>query len=73
MKFEGREEVYYAKSNNSQHEAIILKEHLERVSALAQIFGEEIGMTHATQIVGKCHDFGKYSESFLLFPGKPAV
>lgn len=64
MKFEGREEVYYAKSNNSQHEAIILKEHLERVSALAQIFGEEIGMTHATQIVGKCHDFGKYSESF---------
>ncbi|EJW94087.1 protein containing CRISPR-associated HD domain protein, partial [gut metagenome] len=64
MKFEGHGTVYYAKSANSQHKAIILKEHLGRVSILAQIFGEEIGMPYATKILGGVHDFGKYSESF---------
>lgn len=59
-----KNQIYYAKSANAHHEKITVREHLERVSSLAGIFGQEIQMSNAAQIAGLFHDFGKYSPAF---------
>ena len=46
------QEICYAKSANAHHEKITVREHLEKVSQLAQVFGEEIGMSNAAQLAG---------------------
>ena len=58
------EKRYYAKSANAHHGKILVKEHLERVGALAAEFGAEIGMPEAARLAGDFHDFGKYSDRF---------
>lgn len=56
--------LYYAKSvlSNGKHPTV--REHLEKVSALASEFGAEISMQNEARIAGMFHDFGKYSEKF---------
>ena len=58
------EKRYYAKSANAHHGKILIKEHLERVGALAAEFGAEVGMPEAARLAGDFHDFGKYSDRF---------
>ena len=58
------QEICYAKSANAHHEKITVREHLEKVSQLAQVFGEEIGRPEAARLAGILHDFGKYGHPF---------
>lgn len=55
---------YYAKSKREDGTQEFVKEHLEKVSKKAGIFGEQIGSRKTAELCGKLHDFGKYSESF---------
>ena len=55
---------YYAKSKREDGTQELLRNHLEKVSEMAGVFGEQIGSTKTAQLCGKLHDFGKYSESF---------
>lgn len=64
MKVEENKQIYYAKSGNDNHGEITVKEHLEKVSKLARVFGEEVKMPNSAETAGMIHDFGKYSDSF---------
>lgn len=55
---------YYAKSKNPQGHQETVKEHLQKVAALAREYGEVLGLADAAELVGQVHDFGKYTESF---------
>lgn len=57
-------EVYYAKSELDNGLQPTVKEHSEKVSALAGAFASEFGQGDAGRMAGLCHDFGKYSEAF---------
>ena len=56
--------IYYAKSllSNGKHPTV--REHLEKVSALASQFGETLSMKEEAELAGLFHDFGKYSDQF---------
>lgn len=56
--------IYYAKSilPNGKHPTV--REHLEKVSALASQFGEALSMREEAELAGLFHDFGKYSDQF---------
>ena len=56
--------VFYAKSRMSNGHQPTVKEHLERVSELASVYGNEIGCEKEARLAGKLHDFGKYSDAF---------
>lgn len=56
-------QAFYAKSD-SLHGRVTNKEHLERVAALAERFGQEIGCPEQARLAGQWHDFGKYSARF---------
>lgn len=56
-------QTFYAKSE-SLHGKVTNKEHLERVAALAERFGQEIGCPQQARLAGQWHDFGKYSARF---------
>ena len=56
--------VYYAKSTLTNGRQPTVKEHLEKVSALAAQFGEELSMKEEAELAGLFHDFGKYSDLF---------
>lgn len=55
---------YFAKSENSQGHQETVKEHLQKVAALALTYGEPMGMRGEAELAGQVHDFGKYSEEF---------
>ena len=55
---------YYAKSPNLQGYQETVKEHLQRVAALAREYGKALGSEDITELAGHVHDFGKYSPSF---------
>lgn len=55
---------YYAKSKREDGTQELLQNHLEKVSEMAGVFGEQIGSRKTAELCGKLHDFGKYSESF---------
>ena len=55
---------YYAKSKNLQGYQETVKEHLQKVSALAREYGEALGLAEAAELEGLVHDFGKYTASF---------
>lgn len=55
---------YYAKSENLQGHQETVKEHLQRVAALAREYGEALGLADAAGLEGLVHDFGKYTEAF---------
>lgn len=57
-------QIYYAKSVGEDGKQQKNRRHLEQVAALAEHFGEEIGMPLAAWICGLLHDFGKYSVAF---------
>ena len=56
--------IYYAKSilPNGKHPTV--REHLQKVSALASQFGEALSMKEEAELAGLLHDFGKYSDQF---------
>lgn len=56
--------IYYAKSLLSNGKQPTVQEHLEKVSALASQFGEELSMKEEAELAGIFHDFGKYSDQF---------
>lgn len=55
---------YYAKSENLQGHQETVKEHLQKVAALAREYGEALGLADAAGLEGLVHDFGKYTEAF---------
>lgn len=55
---------YYAKSKNAQGHQETVKEHLQKVSALALEYGKPLGMAEIAGLAGQVHDLGKYSETF---------
>ena len=55
---------YYAKSENPQGHQETVKEHLQKVAALAREYGEVLGLEEPAELEGQIHDFGKYTESF---------
>ena len=55
---------YYAKSENLQGHQETVKEHLQKVAALAREYGEALGLADAAGLEGLVHDFGKYTASF---------
>lgn len=55
---------YYAKSEREDGTKELLRDHLAKVSEMAEMFGEQIGSKKTAKLCGKLHDFGKYSESF---------
>ena len=55
---------YYAKSPNPQGHQETVKEHLQKVAALAREYGEALALADAAELEGRVHDFGKYTESF---------
>lgn len=55
---------YYAKSKDSQGHQETVKEHLQKVAALAREYGAVLGLGDVTELAGQVHDFGKYTESF---------
>ena len=54
---------YYAKSENSQGHQETVKEHLQKVAALAREYGEALGLADAAKLGAYVHDFGKYTEA----------
>lgn len=50
---------YYAKSENLQGHQETVKEHLQKVAALAREYGEALGLADAAGLEGLVHDFGK--------------
>lgn len=56
--------AHYRKSDGI---AQSLKEHLEGSSALASAFAGKIGLSSFGELIGLLHDFGKYTDVFLLF------
>lgn len=55
---------YYAKSQNPQGHQETVKEHLQKVAALAREYGEVLGLEEPAELEGQIRDFGKYTESF---------
>lgn len=55
---------YFAKSPSKDGHQETVKEHLEKVSELAETFGTPLGIPNAARISGILHDFGKYSQKF---------
>ena len=55
---------YYAKSENLQGHQETVKEHLQKVAALAREYGEALGLADTAGLEGLVHDFGKYTEAF---------
>lgn len=55
---------YYAKSKNPQGHQETVKEHLQKVAALARAYGDPLGLGDAAALEGVVHDFGKYTEAF---------
>ena len=55
---------YYAKSQNPQGHQETVKEHLQKVAALAREYGEALGLAEPAELEGQIRDFGKYTESF---------
>ena len=53
--------TYYAKSPQQDGAQETVREHLQRVEALAQTYGKSFG---AEIPAGLFHDFGKYSAAF---------
>lgn len=54
---------YYAKSENSQGHQETVKEHLQKVAALAREYGEALGLADAAKLGAHLHDFGKYTKA----------
>ena len=60
----GKRYNYYAKSIQADGHQPTVKEHLEKVSRLAEEFGTKAGCGREAKLAGQLHDFGKYSEAF---------
>ena len=54
---------YYAKSENSQGHQETVREHLQKVAALAREYGEALGLADAAKLGAHVHDFGKYTKA----------
>ena len=54
---------YYAKSENSQGHQETVKEHLQKIAALAREYGEALGLADAAKLGAHVHDFGKYTKA----------
>ena len=55
---------YYAKSPNAQGHQETVKEHLQKVAALANEYGAPMELSAAAELAGQVHDFGKYTKAF---------
>ncbi|WP_121640971.1 CRISPR-associated helicase Cas3' [Virgibacillus sp. Bac330] len=58
---------FIAHIRQSDNEVQTVKDHLLEVQALAEKYGEPIGMKHLCGLAGLLHDFGKYSQEFLHY------
>ena len=66
------ENIYYARSANEQGQKETVFHHLSRASELCQEFLSPLGYGAWGEVLGKFHDFGKYSEDFqqvIFLPG----
>ncbi|SHH45266.1 CRISPR-associated helicase/endonuclease Cas3 [Virgibacillus chiguensis] len=58
---------FIAHIRQSDNEIQTVKDHLLEVQALAEKYGDPIGLKHLCGLAGLLHDFGKYSEEFLHY------
>lgn len=58
------EDTYYARSANTQGEKETVPHHLNRAAELCQEFLAPLGYEVWGEVLGKFHDFGKYSDQF---------
>ncbi|RFA33714.1 CRISPR-associated helicase/endonuclease Cas3 [Virgibacillus dokdonensis] len=58
---------FIAHIRQSDNEIQTVKDHLLEVQALAEKYGDPIGLKHLCGLAGLLHDFGKYSEEFLNY------
>lgn len=58
------EDTYYARSANTQGEKETVPHHLSRAAELCQEFLAPLGYEVWGEVLGKFHDFGKYSDQF---------
>lgn len=56
--------VYYAKSKMPDGTQPTNRDHLQKVSDLAEQFGQSIDMENPAKVAGLFHDFGKYTDYF---------
>lgn len=61
---DGHRKIYYAKSPDENGHRETVKEHCEKVAALAGEYAECFGQKQQAEICGRLHDFGKYSKRF---------
>lgn len=57
---------YYAKSENLQGHQETVKEHLQRVAALAREYGEALGLADAAGLEGLVHDLESIPRRFRM-------
>lgn len=55
---------YIAHIRESDQQVQTVEEHLLAVKALAESYGEKLGVKHVTGLAGVLHDLGKYSNEF---------
>lgn len=57
---------YYAKSENLQGHQETVKEHLQKVAALAREYGEALGLADAAGLEGLVHDLESIPRRFRM-------
>ncbi|MBM4763098.1 CRISPR-associated helicase Cas3' [Bacillus sp. B15-48] len=58
---------YIAHIRESDGQVQTVEEHLLEVRALAESFGEKVGVKHIAGLAGMLHDFGKYTNEFRTY------
>ena len=59
-----RIKIYYAKTQLPNGNRPTVKDHCDRVSQYAALYGQPLGMEEDARLAGLFHDFGKYSLTF---------
>ncbi|MEC0230020.1 CRISPR-associated helicase Cas3' [Paenibacillus alba] len=58
---------YIAHIRESDGKIQTVEDHLSGVQALAEVYGEKIGVKHVTGLAGLLHDMGKYTNEFRTY------
>ncbi|GFZ76855.1 hypothetical protein GCM10008018_22900 [Paenibacillus marchantiophytorum] len=58
---------YIAHIRESDGKIQTVEDHLSGVQALAEVYGEKLGVKHVTGLAGLLHDMGKYTDEFKSY------
>ncbi len=59
--------MYIARFRTENLEEQSLENHITNVAALAESFGQKVGLRNTLRLIGLLHDMGKYSDNFQFF------